>query len=126
MLGVFGVFGVVAADEFKQLSDIENLIGRLLERIELEGYEPTHNLPESQLRRKQVNRPKKPKNPKEGHRDGQRNPRNRKRRAGTGKRQSSGGAKSSGRRGGLLCEWPQPGVISRGAWKRLPVIDAWQ
>ena len=86
---------LVAADEFKQLSDIENLIGNLLERIELDGYEPAHNIPESQLRRKPVSGPKKPKKPKEGHRDGQRNPKNRRRRsAASGRPQSKSGNKA--------------------------------
>ena len=38
---------LVAADEFKQLRDIERLILKPLERIEIEGFEPDHQVPES-------------------------------------------------------------------------------
>jgi len=65
---------LVSADEFKQLSDIENLTQELLPRTYIDGFEPVHNLPESRLRSRST-RPKKPKkhhNAKVGHRDGQR------------------------------------------------------
>ncbi|ARN74741.1 DEAD/DEAH box helicase [Oceanicoccus sagamiensis] len=62
---------LVCADEFKQLSDIERLIGELLPRKIAEGFEPVHALPESRLNTK-PHKPKKPKKPKTGHRDGQR------------------------------------------------------
>jgi ATP-dependent RNA helicase RhlE len=51
---------LVAADEFKQLSDIENLIRQIIERDIVPGFEPDHAVPQSQLRDK----PKKPKKPK--------------------------------------------------------------
>lgn len=60
---------LVSHDEFKQLSDIERLIGELLPRKLVDGFEPVNNLPESQLRAPKRKRPKKP---KPGHRDGQR------------------------------------------------------
>lgn len=60
---------LVCADEIKQLSDIENLIGELLPRKLIDGFEPVHDVPPSRLRQQ---RPKKPKKPKSGHRDGQR------------------------------------------------------
>ncbi|MEM9257351.1 MAG: DEAD/DEAH box helicase [Pseudomonadota bacterium] len=44
---------LVSADEIKQLHDIERLIRRPLQRIEVEGFEPDHDLPES----KQPGRP---------------------------------------------------------------------
>lgn len=62
---------LVCADEFKQLSDIERLIGELLPRKFAEGFDPVHALPESRLNTK-PRKPKKPKKPKAGHRDGQR------------------------------------------------------
>jgi len=62
---------LVCADEFKQLSDIERLIKKLLPREVVDGFEPVHNLPESRLDLRPV-KPKKPKKPKPGHRDGQR------------------------------------------------------
>jgi ATP-dependent RNA helicase RhlE len=62
---------LVCADEFKQLSDIERLIGELLNRKMMEGFEPVHKLPESRLGSK-VHKPKKPKPTRSGHRDGQR------------------------------------------------------
>lgn len=64
---------LVSADEFDQLSAIESLIGRLLDREEMPGFEPAHRLPESQLKPKR--RPKKPKRKPE-HRDGQRSAEN--------------------------------------------------
>lgn len=60
---------LVCADEIKQLSDIENLIGELLPRKLMDDFEPVHDVPPSRLRQQ---RPKKPKKPKLGHRDGQR------------------------------------------------------
>lgn len=62
---------LVCADEFKLLADIERLISQLLTRRVIEGYTPTHELPESRLDRRGP-KPKKPKKPKPGHRDGQR------------------------------------------------------
>lgn len=51
---------LVAADEFKELSQVENLIGKLLERDYIPGFEPVHEIPASSLRSK----PKKPEKPK--------------------------------------------------------------
>jgi ATP-dependent RNA helicase RhlE len=52
---------LVSADEVQQLQDIERLIQRLLPRKLVDGYEPTHDVPESKLR--PPARPKKPKKP---------------------------------------------------------------
>jgi len=61
---------LVSADEFKQLSDIERLIQNLIPRKFIDGFEPTHDVPESRLGRPvRANRPKRP---KPGHHDGQR------------------------------------------------------
>lgn len=62
---------LVSADEFKQLSDIERLLKQLLTRKLIDGFEPTHDLPESRLDMRPIH-DKKPKKPKPGHRDGQR------------------------------------------------------
>jgi ATP-dependent RNA helicase RhlE len=62
---------LVCADEFKQLSDIERLIGQLLTRKVITGFKPVHELPESRLDRRPP-RSNKPKKPKIGHKDGQR------------------------------------------------------
>ncbi len=62
---------LVSADEFKQLSDIERLIKSVLTREIISGFEPTHDVPESRLDLR-LHRPKNPKKPKVGHRDGQR------------------------------------------------------
>lgn len=43
---------LVSADEIKQLSDIERLINRKIERQEIEGFEPGHALPESKSHHK--------------------------------------------------------------------------
>jgi len=62
---------LVSADEFKQLQDIERLIKKVLERKLIDGFEPVHDVPVSNLdiRPKKI---KKPKKPKTGHQDGQR------------------------------------------------------
>ena len=62
---------LVSADEFKQLSDIERLIKQLLDRRIIDGFEPVHELPLSNLNSRPF-KPKKPKQAKPGHRDGQR------------------------------------------------------
>ena len=62
---------LVSADEFKQLSDIERLLKKLLTRKVIDGFEPTHDLPESRLDTRPF-KAKKPKKPRVGHRDGQR------------------------------------------------------
>ncbi|WP_413111892.1 DEAD/DEAH box helicase [Thaumasiovibrio sp. DFM-14] len=51
----------VTADEQKDLNGIENLIGKLLPREIVEGFEPTNKVAESVLRKPQ--KPKKPKKP---------------------------------------------------------------
>ncbi|BFM20744.1 DEAD/DEAH box helicase [Gilvimarinus japonicus] len=50
---------LVSADEFKQLSDIEHLTKTLLDRQIVDGFEPTHDVPESSLTRR-APKPKKP------------------------------------------------------------------
>lgn len=69
---------LVAADEIKLLNDIQNLIGKLLERKVMDGFEPVHDLPESHLRTKAAkhNKPKRPRPAGHDHRDGQRSGRN--------------------------------------------------
>ncbi len=51
---------LVSADEFKELSDIERLIGRILPRQLVDGFEPEHDVPASDLSKK-VPKPKKAK-----------------------------------------------------------------
>ncbi len=53
---------LVCADEFDKLTDIEHLLKKLLIRKLIDGFEPTHDVPESRLWRKE----KKPKKPKAG------------------------------------------------------------
>ncbi len=62
---------LVSADEFPQLSDIERLTKKLLDRMFVEGFEPVHDLPPSSLTQRPA-RKKKPRNPHLGHKDGQR------------------------------------------------------
>lgn len=62
---------LVSADEHKQLSDIERLIKRLLEREIVDDFDPVHALAESRLNTKPF-KAKKSKQAKQGHRDGQR------------------------------------------------------
>ncbi len=63
---------LVCADETKELFAIERVIGELLEREILPGFEPENRLPESKLnaRAPRANKPKKPRSHNE-HRDGQ-------------------------------------------------------
>ena len=65
---------LVSIDEFSQLADIERLVGELLERQVVAGFEPKEPLPESRLDRRPP-KPKKPKKPKSSHR-GQRSTNN--------------------------------------------------
>lgn len=60
---------LVAADEHKQLIDIERLTGKLIEREYEPGFEPVHELPAStgNFAPKKIKKPKKPKTPQ--HRD---------------------------------------------------------
>lgn len=66
---------LVCADEVRLLSDIEHLIGQVLPRKFIGGFEPGHEVPETTLDRRP---PKPPTPPKQargrsgGHRDGQR------------------------------------------------------
>jgi len=62
---------LVSADEFPQLSDIEYLLKRLLDRKVIDGFEPVHDVPVTRLD-KRPTRAKKPKTPKKDHRQGQR------------------------------------------------------
>ncbi|MDK1023846.1 MAG: DEAD/DEAH box helicase [Gammaproteobacteria bacterium] len=62
---------LVSADEFKQLSDIERLITQSLTRKVIDGFEPTHIVPESRLDHHPI-RPNRAKKSKVGHSDGQR------------------------------------------------------
>ncbi|MFA7552673.1 MAG: DEAD/DEAH box helicase [Spongiibacteraceae bacterium] len=62
---------LVSADEYKQLADIERLIGELLERRVVEGFAPINELQASRLNTRGP-RPSQAKKPKVGHRDGQR------------------------------------------------------
>ncbi len=62
---------LVCADEFKQLSDIERLISQLLPRRLIDGFEPTHIVPESRLNQRPA-KPNRPRRLKPGHSDGQR------------------------------------------------------
>jgi ATP-dependent RNA helicase RhlE len=61
--GATGIaISLVSADEVDVLSDIENLIGNLLTREVVDGFEPAHAVPETQLgARKPASRAKKPK-----------------------------------------------------------------
>ncbi len=62
---------LVCADEIKQLTDIEKLLNRQLDRKLVDGFEPVHDLPESRINQR-TSSTNKPKKSKMGHRDGQR------------------------------------------------------
>lgn len=59
---------LVSADEIKQLMDIERLIKQLLERKLVDGFEPVHDLPVTQLNLRPPKH-KKPKKPNAGHKN---------------------------------------------------------
>jgi ATP-dependent RNA helicase RhlE len=54
---------LVCAEEFKSLKDIERIIGQVIERKIIAGFEPTEGVPESKLDTRPI-KPKKPKKPK--------------------------------------------------------------
>ena len=62
---------LVSADEFKQLSDIEYLLNRILDRKIVDGFAPVNDVPVTRLD-KRPSRANKPKKPHKDHRQGQR------------------------------------------------------
>ena len=62
---------LVSADEIKQLSAIERLIKKVLPRHLIDGFEPVHDVPQSNIDKKPAH-PKKRRKPKAEHQDGQR------------------------------------------------------
>lgn len=87
---------LVSADECKELFAIERLIQQLLRRELIDGFEPIHDVPESNLDRRPI-KPSKPKKPHAGHRDGQRSGDTARGHKPPGKnRRHTGGAKPAG------------------------------
>ncbi|WCE31540.1 DEAD/DEAH box helicase [Vibrio sp. SCSIO 43137] len=91
---------LVTAEEASELFGIERLIQKVLPRLELEGFKPVNELPESVLdtrpvKPKKAKKPKKPKQPKAEHADGQRSGSNAKghKPAGKNRRKFTGGQK---------------------------------
>jgi ATP-dependent RNA helicase RhlE len=62
---------LVSADEVEQLWAIEKLIGKILPRELIDGFEPVHDVPESKLSQPKHKR-HRPKKPHAEHKDGQR------------------------------------------------------
>jgi ATP-dependent RNA helicase RhlE len=62
----------VTNDEFPLLVDVENFIGKILDRVIFDGYNSASPLPESRLKAPKPKKPKKFKQPKSDHADGQR------------------------------------------------------
>ena len=62
---------LVSADEFKQLSDIEYLLNRILDRKVIDGFAPVNDVPVTRLD-KRPRSAKSPKKPHKDHRQGQR------------------------------------------------------
>jgi ATP-dependent RNA helicase RhlE len=67
---------LVCADEYPLLAGIERLIKKIIPRKLIDGFEPVHDVPESNLDTRPI-KPKKPKKPRVDHRDGQRSGENR-------------------------------------------------
>jgi len=63
---------LVCADEIKQLKDIERLTKTVLKRVIIDGFDPVHALPPTQLDTRPQRKPKKAKKPRVDHQDGQR------------------------------------------------------
>ncbi|MBL4659134.1 MAG: DEAD/DEAH box helicase [Alcanivoracaceae bacterium] len=63
---------LVSADEVKLLKDIERLIKKVIPRTLIDGFEPVHDVPDSQLDTRPIKskKPKKPKKPRD-NRNGQ-------------------------------------------------------
>jgi ATP-dependent RNA helicase RhlE len=62
---------LVCADEYPLLAGIEKLIQKVIPRKLVDGFEPVHDVPVSNLDTRPI-KPKKPKKPRVDHRDGQR------------------------------------------------------
>ena len=91
---------LVSADEITQLVDIERVIGKIIERDYIGGFEPVHEVPPSPTPR--AHRPKSPKKPKQ-HMDGQRAPGGKppsRNRTGSGARPGGSRSGGGGRTGG--------------------------
>jgi len=65
---------LVSNDEMQQLKDIERLIKMLIPRKEIPGFEALHRVPETELDTRPIraSKPKRHKNPRTDHQDGQR------------------------------------------------------
>jgi len=57
---------LVSADEFPFLCSVEQLIGQVLPRKLIDGFEPVHDVPQSRTSQRPL-KPKKPKKPKQGN-----------------------------------------------------------
>ncbi|RJF95276.1 DEAD/DEAH box helicase [Noviherbaspirillum saxi] len=55
---------LVCADEVQLLAAIEALTGQVLQRVEEQGFEPEHRVPQTDARGQIIKKPKKPKKPK--------------------------------------------------------------
>jgi len=86
---------LVSADEAKLLFGIEKLTQKIIERKPLEGFEPVNDLPPSRLGQAGSSA-RRPKQPRSGHRDGQRSGENARGHRPSGNRDS--GNRSSGNR----------------------------
>lgn len=109
---------LVSADEFKELSQVENLIGKLLERDYIPGFEPVHEVPPSVLRAK----PKKPKKPKKAkvhpdHKDGQRSGEKRHHAQGKSGKNSASQARS-GSKNRSATKTPGTSENGKSPWKK--------
>lgn len=113
---------LVSADEFMQLSAIENLIKKLLHREILDGYEPDHSLPESKLGRGKPPRPAAKKQSGSGNPGGHSKNGGRSKSGGRSKRPSGDKANGAQRRGqgpGSRGQGPsRPGRARRSASAR--------
>lgn len=63
---------LVSADESKLLSDIERLIKQTLPRVNVEGFEPVHDVNEAAAPARKPQRTNRSRKPNPGHKDGQR------------------------------------------------------
>ena len=92
---------LVSNDEMKQLKDIERLIKQVIERRPIEAFDPIHKVPTTEIDTRPVTaaRPKKPKQQRSDHQDGQRsgeNARGHKPKSSNTRHKSSEGSQGSG------------------------------
>lgn len=110
---------LVCADEFEHLASVEHLIGKILDREEMEGFIAVHPLPASDLNKKPGRRkPNKQRSGRSGHQDGQRSGENARGHKPQGKNKSHRASRSGGNSGNSSNRSASSGGKSSAAQKQ--------